>query len=67
MKEKDDKAKPGEIVLRNLAFGHGKWSGKITAAGKEAACSIELPDANTMSITGKMGFMTRTRNRKRIG
>lgn len=62
------KAQVGTIVLKNLTYTEGKWSGKVYAPKRDSdyPVVITLPDPGTMSIRVNAGIITRTLTWKRV-
>jgi uncharacterized protein (DUF2147 family) len=61
-------ARVGTIVLKNLVYTEGKWSGKIYSPKRDSdyLVAITLPDPGTMSIKVNAGIITRTLTWKRV-
>lgn len=62
----DGNVKTGDIVLKNLSFTKNQWKGIALVKGKELDCSIAMPNANTMNIKGKIGFISTTKTWTRV-
>lgn len=66
LKSDDGSVRMGDIVLKNLSFTKNQWKGIALVKGKELDCSIAMPNTNTMSIKGKMGFISTTKTWTRV-
>jgi uncharacterized protein (DUF2147 family) len=62
------KARVGTILLKNLTYANGKWSGKVYAPSRDSdyPVVITLPDPTTMSIRVNAGIITRNLTWKRV-
>ncbi|MDJ1466319.1 DUF2147 domain-containing protein [Cytophagaceae bacterium DM2B3-1] len=68
LKTQDGKAKAGDVVLKNLSYSSNQWKGKVYAPARNTdfPATIVMPDANTLQITAKAGFMSRSKDWKRV-
>ena len=62
------KVKQGDIVLKNIKFEKGKWSGKIRIPAKDNDFNTEMtmPSINKLKFVASYGLMTRTKIWNRI-
>jgi uncharacterized protein (DUF2147 family) len=68
IRSQDGKARVGDVVLKNLTYASGQWKGKIhmPARNSDFPAVVALPDTNTLQITGKSGFASRSKEWKRV-
>jgi uncharacterized protein (DUF2147 family) len=60
------KAKIGKLIIKDLKLKKGKWRGKIYAPKRKEWYDAEFtPKENSLEITIKVGFMSKTINWKR--
>lgn len=61
-------AQVGTIVLKNLTYSEGRWSGKVYAPnrGSDYPVVITLPDTGTMAVRVSLGIISRTGSWKRV-
>lgn len=68
LKDETTKAKVGDQVLKNLTFSKSKWSGSIylPAQNRSFPATATMPDKDTLRISGKAGFTSRSKDWKRV-
>lgn len=62
------KAKVGTIILKGFTYSKGTWQGKVClpARNAEYPATLTLPDAATLTIKVKAGFLSQAKNWARI-
>jgi uncharacterized protein (DUF2147 family) len=67
--DKNVKVKPGDVVLKNLKYAEGKWTGllKIPAKENDFDVKITMPSSNKLKIVASYGILSKTKVWKRIG
>ena len=68
LKDSEDKAKVGDIVLKNFSFNGEEWEGDIYIAQKKRDLfgTIEMDDSNTINISASVGLISRSKKWKRV-
>ena len=68
LKDSEEKAKVGDIVLKSFTFNGEEWEGEVHIAQKNRDLSgtIEMKDSNTISISASVGFISRSKEWKRV-
>lgn len=66
LSQPSDKVKVNDVVLKNLVYNDSRWKGELNSGGKTYKVTLTLKDGSTLSITASMGFISKTKEWKRV-
>lgn len=68
LKDSDDKAKVGDIILKDFKYEEDEWKGKIyfSAKKRDMSGTITMEDSTTIKITAKIGLFGKSKEWKRV-